>query len=305
MKYYGRTCAVDHLSFEVGEGDVVGLLGPNGAGKTTTMRVLSCYLQPSSGVVEVAGASVQDNPLAVRGSVGYLPEQVPLYDEMRVREYLRFRGRLRGFVGTRLGARLDAVVEMCDIKGCLRTPIRNLSKGFRQRVGLADCLLHDPRVLILDEPTIGLDPQQVRQFRRLVRSVATEHTVLVSSHILSEVEQLCSRVVVIHGGRLVGDGTPDELIGELDQGVEVVAQLHAPRRELLRAVDELPGVLSVRCEPCGEWSSVFVGCSEPDQMCESLYKLAASHQWRLRALHGRALTLEDAYVELIGKGESR
>jgi ABC-2 type transport system ATP-binding protein len=305
VKCYGQTRAVDRLSFDVGDGEIVGLLGPNGAGKTTTMRVLSCYLPPTSGVVEVAGHNVVGASVAVRAAVGYLAEQVPLYAEMRVSEYLRFRGQLRGISGTRLGVRLGAVTELCDIADCLRAPIRNLSKGYRQRVGLADSLLHDPQVLILDEPTIGLDPQQVRQFRQLVRGVSSAHSVLVSSHILSEVEQLCSRVVVVHDGHLVGSGTPAELIADLGGAVQVVADIFAPRRELLRGMAAVPGIESVRCEPHGGWSKVHVACGDPAAVCEAIYEMVASRKWRLRELHGDTRTLEDAYVRLISRGDEQ
>ena len=204
-KYYGDYAAVRNVSFEVGEGQVVGFLGPNGAGKSTTMRILAGYLTATSGTVEVAGMNVFWNPVEVRRKIGYMPESCPLYGEMRVGEYLRFRAGLKGVYGSRRRARLDFVLDRCWLKDVRRQLIGTLSKGYRQRVGLADALIAEPAVLILDEPTSGLDPAQIRETRGLIRELGKEHTVILSTHILSEVEKTCDHVIIINKGQVALD----------------------------------------------------------------------------------------------------
>jgi len=215
-KYYGSRRAVDNISFTVEQGTIVGFLGPNGAGKTTTIRILTGYMPPTSGTAKVAGFDVMKESLEVRRVVGYLPESVPLYPEMRVREYLRFRGKLRGMNRPRRESAIARVIERCWLAGAIDRPIGQLSRGYRQRVGLADALLHDPKVLILDEPTVGLDPTQVRETRGLLRELAADHPILFSSHTLSEVEAICHRILIIHEGRLIASGTVEELKREAD-----------------------------------------------------------------------------------------
>lgn len=210
-KSYGAHRGVSDISFSVSEGEIVGFLGPNGAGKTTTFRVLTCYHPPSAGSVTVAGHDVLTASEKVRRQIGYLPESVPLYPEMRVREYLNFRGKLRGLDRSARATALKTVAERCWIGDVIERPIGHLSKGYRQRVGLADALLHNPRVLILDEPTVGLDPVQIRETGTLIRELARSHTVMLSSHILPQVEATCQRMIIVHRGRLVAQGTLDEL----------------------------------------------------------------------------------------------
>ena len=202
-KRFGRVTAINGVSFKVAAGEIVGLLGPNGAGKTSTLRVLAGYLPATGGDVSIGGADVFTESLDVRSKVGYLPENVPLYMDMRIIEYLKFRGALKGLRGSRLRERVSVVLEQCGLTEERRALIGRLSKGFRQRVGLADCLLHEPECLILDEPTIGLDPNQIRHIRGLIRSLAHQHTVLISTHILPEVEMLCERVLIMNQGRIV------------------------------------------------------------------------------------------------------
>jgi ABC-2 type transport system ATP-binding protein len=202
-RHFGRLPAVRGISFEVGKGEIVGLLGPNGAGKTTTLRMLAGFLRPTSGTVFIDGVDGYDGKEDVRNRVGYLPENTPLYGEMRVREYLAFRGRLKGMPRRYLRQRIESVLVTCDLRDRARSLIRTLSKGYRQRVGLADCLLHEPPCLILDEPTIGLDPNQIRQVRTLIQSFAENHTILLSTHILSEAELLCDRVLIMNRDALL------------------------------------------------------------------------------------------------------
>src|SRR3954470_13318220 len=210
-KVYGSFLAVDHISFEVPKGTILGFLGPNGAGKTTTIRMLTCYMPPTAGTARVAGFDVFTESLKVKESIGYLPESTPLYTEMRVGEYLDFRGRLRGMDRETRRKRIAIVTERTWLTDRVRSVIGTLSKGYRQRVGIADALLHNPPVLVLDEPTVGLDPSQIREARRLISELAGDHTVLLSTHILQEVEMVCQRVIIVARGKIVAQGTPEEL----------------------------------------------------------------------------------------------
>src|SRR5438132_2085981 len=220
-KRYARTVAVDNISFEVEKGGIVGFLGPNGAGKTTTMRVLTCFLPPSSGSANVAGFDVLENPLEVKKRIGYLPESPPLYPEMEVHEYLTFVGRLKGIAGSDIGRRVEEASERCAIADVRTKLIGKLSKGYRQRVGLAQAIIHNPEVLILDEPTSGLDPTQIIETRDLIRSLAGDHTIVLSTHILPEVSQTCQRVVIINKGRVVAVDSPENLTARL-RGAETL-----------------------------------------------------------------------------------
>jgi len=296
-KYYGSHRAVDNVSFTVEEGEIVGFLGPNGAGKTTTIRVLTCYQPATSGSARVAGYDVFTESMKVRAAVGYLPENVPLYPEMRVREYLRFRGKLRGQDRAAREAAIARVVERCWLRDAIDRPIGQLSKGFRQRVGLADALLHNPPVLILDEPTIGLDPAQIRETRTLIRELAADHTVLLSSHILPEVEMTCRRIIIINKGRLVASGTPTELRERLSEDARVIAELKAPQAEATAAVRALPGVTDVRSQGDGAWTRLSIGGS--GDLREQVAQLAAQRGWTLRELRRDAATLEDFFVKIV------
>jgi len=295
-KRYGRLTAVDNVSFDIRKGEIAGLLGPNGAGKTTTLRVLSCFLAPTGGRVTVAGYDVLDDSLEVRRRIGYLPESFPLYGELRVREYLAYRGRLKGLSGRKLRGRIDTMLETCGLTEARRKIIGHLSKGYRQRVGLADCLLHDPDVLLLDEPTIGLDPNQVRQARNLVRSLAERHTVLLSSHILSEVEAVCERVLIMRNGRIVAADTPRNLAGALKTRTRVTVDLRGPERRIVEALSALAGVDRVEPDVNGEWVRCVCECREGTDLRESISALAAKHRWSLRELNMEHTNLEDIFV---------
>src|SRR5436190_5817672 len=224
-KKYARTVAVDDISFEVEKGGIVGFLGPNGAGKTTTMRVLTCFLPPSAGRASVAGFDVLEQPLEVKKRIGYLPESPPLYPEMEVEEYLTFVGRLKGISGADVARRVTEVCERCAVADVRTKLIGKLSKGYRQRVGLAQAIIHNPEVLILDEPTSGLDPKQIIETRDLIRSLAGDHTIVLSTHILPEVSQTCQRVVIINKGRVVAVDTPDNLTARLSGAESVLVEV--------------------------------------------------------------------------------
>jgi ABC-2 type transport system ATP-binding protein len=232
-KRYAGHRAVTGLTFSVARGEIVGLLGPNGAGKTTIMRILSCYMPASSGTARVAGFDVFKEADEVRRHIGYMPENNPLHREMRVRDYLKFRARLKGLSGSAARGRVDVVMEQCGVADVGKRVIAHLSKGYQQRVGLADALVHEPELIILDEPTAGLDPNQIRAVRQLIKDLAGKHTVLISTHILPEVEMTCNRVLILHEGRMLADDTPRNLEKLMSDGGRIIAEIAAPL-ELLR-----------------------------------------------------------------------
>ena len=296
-KSYGPLVALDDVSFRVEPGEIVGFLGPNGAGKTTTMRVLTGFLPATAGGAIVAGYDVFDQPREVKRRVGYLPESPPLYPGLTVGDYLAFCAELRGLYGAERFRRVGAVMERVGLRGWERRILGSLSKGYRQRVGLAQALVHDPPVLILDEPTSGLDPAQVVGIRDLVRSLAGSHTVILSTHILSEVEALCPRILLIAGGKLVAQGSVEEVRGMAKEGpwtyVEVQG-IEGPRLGRIAGVKEV--------EPLGEaegWCRWKVRATEDPR--EHLVREAAFGGWRLRALERRLPTLEEAFIDIVGR----
>ena len=299
-KRYAGHWAVDNLSFTVARGEVVGFLGPNGAGKTTTMRILSCFLPATSGTARVAGFDVFSQSLEVRRRVGYMPENTPLYADMRVEEFLTYRAALRGLDSTRARRRLGDVLDLCSLRDVNRRIIGHLSKGYRQRVGLADALLHEPELLILDEPTIGLDPGQIREVRELIHRLGGKHTVLLSSHILPEVEAACSRVIIINRGRIVASGTPAELIRQ-SRAVDVLrVELNAGPADASAALRELPGVGEVASAGEAEgWMSFHLGVAAGADPREAIFQLAMTRGWKLRELSRRTPSLEEVFVDII------
>jgi len=297
--------AVDDLSFEIERGDVVGFLGPNGAGKTTTIRILCGFLAASSGDVEVAGRRVHEEPLEARRHIGYLPERCPLYPEMRVDEFLRFRAALKGVPATRVRRRVDEVKEQCGLTEVGRRIIGQLSKGFCQRVGLADALIHEPELLILDEPTIGLDPAQIRQVRDLIRDLSTRHTILLSTHILSEVEAVCRRVLILHQGRLVAADTTERL-RQLRLGAQrITAELMGDAEGIRTVLSTLPGVSAVAVEPNGAWVRASLLCECDADPRSELARRMAERGWALRELRLEETPLEDIFIALTAAGEAR
>ncbi|MBT3194169.1 MAG: ATP-binding cassette domain-containing protein, partial [Verrucomicrobia bacterium] len=267
-----------------------------------TLRILSCYLPATGGEVTLGGADVFKDSLTVRSKVGYLPENVPLYPDMRIKEYLRFRGALKGLHGARLRERIGVVLEQCELTEQRGAVIGRLSKGFRQRVGLADCLLHEPECLILDEPTIGLDPNQIRHIRDLIRGLAKQHTVLISTHILPEVEMLCERVLIMNAGRIVASDTPKALVGLMKGNENVVIEVHGSRRAVLETFEAIPGVESLTCEPMGEWSRLVCQCHNAEDVRPDMFKVVCENDWQVRELTTERRNLEDVFVA-ITKGE--
>jgi ABC-2 type transport system ATP-binding protein len=298
-KLYDERPAVTDISFSVPRGQVLGFLGPNGAGKSTTMRILCGYLGASSGTASIAGFDVFDHSLEVRRRVGYLPENTPLYNEMRVSGYLELMCRLRGVPPRRRKGRIDYALQSCGLTERKRDVIGRLSKGLRQRVGLAQAVVHDPEVLILDEPTSGLDPAQTRETRDLIADLGRQHTVVLSSHILPEVSATCERVIIINQGRLVADDSPDNLGRRLSTGrsLEVEMVVRGPAAEVERRVRKLKGVerVEVRTLP-GDECQVLV--SAPTDVRELLARSMVAAKFGLLELRSRALSLEDIFLQL-------
>jgi ABC-2 type transport system ATP-binding protein len=297
VKRYGTNTAVDHLSFEAKKGEIVGLLGPNGAGKTTTMRILTGFIPPTEGSVKVSGFDVLDDSLEVRRRVGYMPERVPVYPDMTVRGYVMFWANLRGV--KQPAKAVDTVLERFSLKDRNNQLVRSLSKGLRQRLGLAQALVHNPEVVILDEPTIGIDPQQVIEVREYVRSLKDKHTVLFSSHILSEVEQICDRVVIIHKGRVVASGTPESLSKQMRPGVHLYVALGGRSKgELKGMLKRLPKVDNVREQGEG----FIVSSSDNSDIRADVSALISEHRLSLLEMRPMELTLEDIFLNLVEKG---
>jgi ABC-2 type transport system ATP-binding protein len=300
-KYYGDYAAIQDVSFDVPAGKIVGFLGPNGAGKTTTMRILTGYLTATSGSATIDGLDVFWSPVEVRRRIGYMAENCPLYREMRVTEYLRFRAGLKGIYGRQRRQRIDFVLQRCWLTDVRRQIIGTLSKGFRQRVGLADALLASPPVLILDEPTVGLDPTQIRSTRELIRELGKEHTILLSTHILSEVEMTCDSAIIINRGRVVAADSLENLArraGEKESLVAVFDQVVLPD-----AVQNLPGCDRVIAEKIAAGTRLRFPAPDLALLAPNLATLATEKGWGLRELRPERPTLEDLFVEITGQRE--
>ncbi len=297
--HYGPIMALRDVSFEVKQGEVVGLLGPNGAGKSTTMKILTTYLHPSAGTAKVGGIDILKDPLGVRRIIGYLPEVLPLYMDMEVRAYLEFVGHARGLSGAKLKERTDLVVDECGLRPMFRKIIRELSKGYKQRVGIAQALIHDPQVVVLDEPTSGLDPHQIVEIRQLIRSLAQGKTVILSTHILQEVEATADRIVIISHGRIIGDGTVDELRNRAKKFERTRVAVKASPEELQGPLSALSGVTRVVSLGSDNGYARFeihgkIG-TEP---WREFGQLARSKSWEIRELHEAPLTLEETFLTL-------
>jgi len=302
-KKYARHVAVDNISFSVNKGEIVGFLGPNGAGKTTTMRILTCFLPPSEGRASVAGFDVFEKPFEVKKRIGYLPENPPVYPEMSIQDYLLFVARLKGVPNSEIKSRTEQVMERCfvsDVKGKL---ISKLSKGYRQRVGLAQAIIHNPDVLILDEPTSGLDPQQIKETRRLIKSLAVEHTIILSTHILPEVETTCEKVIIINRGRLVATDSVERLKSRgLSNAVQVQVETDGDGLATVRQkLEQVAGVRKVLDRPSATGRLTFEVESMPERDSRGDIARAIVHAgWNLIELKSTSLTLEEAYLQITG-----
>ena len=305
-KRYARTTAVDQISFEVAKGQIVGFLGPNGAGKTTTMRILTCFMPPSAGTATVAGFDVLEQPLDVKKHIGYLPETPPIYPEMETDEYLKFVGRLKGLSGAKLQKRVDYVCDRCSVADVKKKLLGKLSKGYRQRVGLAQAIIHNPDVLILDEPTSGLDPKQINETRELIKDLAGEHTIILSTHILPEVEQTCQQVIIINKGKLVATDSVRNLQARA-RGAESVLLEIAGRTGTLEApivqhkLEQIPGVSRAHCKELADNRAVFEVEGHKGRLVRGdLARAVVECGWDLNELRPAAMSLEEIFLQLTG-----
>ncbi|HEY6448796.1 MAG TPA: ATP-binding cassette domain-containing protein [Acidobacteriaceae bacterium] len=305
-KRYARTTAVDHISFTVSKGQIVGFLGPNGAGKTTTMRMLTCFFPPTSGTASVAGYDVLNDPLEVRRHIGYLPETPPLYLEMETIEYLRFVGRLKGLAGADLEKRVAFVLDRCAIGDMQNKLLGKLSKGYRQRVGLAQAIIHNPDVLILDEPTSGLDPKQINETRELIRSLAGDHTIILSTHILPEVEQTCEQVIIINKGKLAATDSVANLQARARGAESVILEIGSrtgdfPASAAHERLEQIAGVSRVvRREEFTQGAVFEVEASRGQLVRGDLARVIVNAGWDLNELRPAAMSLEEIFLQLTG-----
>jgi ABC-2 type transport system ATP-binding protein len=297
-RYPGRA-AVSGISFSVERGKIVGLLGPNGAGKSTIMRILSCYMPATSGTVRVAGYDVFTQADEVRRRIGFMPENNPLHRDMRVREYLKFRASLKGLSRTRARERIDTVMQQCGLAEVSRRIIGHLSKGYQQRVGLADALVHEPDLIILDEPTIGLDPNQIRSVRQLIKELGGRHTVLISTHILPEVEMTCNRVVILHEGRILAHDSPENLQQVMSEGGQVIAEIVASPDELQACWETMADVEHFDLAPLdGEYVRCSLTARSGVDLRPQVFSLVRERGWELRELSRSRFSLEDVFVRV-------
>ena len=297
-KFYGPIGAVRNVSFEIEKGEVVGFLGPNGAGKSTTIRILTCYMPPTSGKATVEGLDVMEDSLRIREKIGYLPESVPLYKDLTVNRFLRFAASSKGVEAKRVSAEISRVVSACGLEKNANRIIRNLSKGYRQRVGLAQALLNNPSVLILDEPTIGLDPSQIIEIRRLIQDLREERTILLSSHILPEVAQLCQRVIIINKGEIVATDSTANLTSQLQKTIKIVLEVSGPSQALVQEIENMAGVEKVTVESNG--TSRFVIETDPSvDMRPKIASMAVEKGCGLLELSRIQLSLEDIFMQLV------
>ena len=300
-KRYVNIAAVDDISFDVGEGEIVGLLGPNGAGKTTTMRILTCFMPATEGVATVAGFDVFTDSLNVRQQIGYLPENVPLYLDMRVKEYLMFRAKLKYIPRRERKKKIDHCLEMCGISDVQNQITGTLSKGYRQRVGLADALVHDPKILILDEPTIGLDPNQIRQIRQVIKDLGQKHTILLSTHILPEVEMICDRIMIINKGKIVAMDTPKNLMKQLKSSANVVLEIRGDGEKIKDSLSNIRGVRSVVWKEKRDANEFVVEAVGDKDIREDIFKCIVKDNYTLREMKRQTVTLEEIFHQITTK----
>jgi len=303
-KRYAHNTAVDQISFEVQKGQIVGFLGPNGAGKTTTMRMLTCFLTPSAGTATVAGFDIFEQPLEVKKHIGYLPETPPLYPEMRTAEYLSFVGQLKGLSGAELRSRVDYVSERCAVTDVKNKLIGKLSRGYRQRVGLAQAIIHNPDVLILDEPTAGLDPKQINETRDLIKGLAGDHTIILSTHILPEVSQTCEQVIIINKGKVVATDSVSNLQNRARSGESVLVEVAGRNASLdpatvQRKLEQVAGVSHVVFKQDGQKRAIFEVQGNKDRFVRGdLARAVVESGWDLNELRAAAMSLEEIFLQL-------
>lgn len=299
-KKFGETKALDDVSFDVGKGEVLGFLGPNGAGKSTTMKIITAFIAPTSGTVTIGGLDVADNSLEVRKKIGYLPENVPLYDDMRVYEYLKFIAQIRGLSKSETSERIHKMVDACGLKKVIRKNISDLSKGYRQRVGLAQSMVHDPEILILDEPTTGLDPNQIAEIRNLIKELGKDKTVILSTHILPEVSATCSRAIIINEGKIAAEGTTKELTSKLKGKNIIYVKIKGPKDEVSSRLNEMENVESAK--QVDKESDDVIGyeivAKNDADLREYLFLAVAKNGWSVLESRVKEVSLEEVFREL-------
>jgi ABC-2 type transport system ATP-binding protein len=299
-KAYGEKTAVDNISFSVNKGEILGFLGPNGAGKTTTMRVLTGYLPATQGTAKIAGFDVFDDSMEVRRRIGYLPENPPLYLDMTVADYLDFVARIKNVPAEKRAERVEAATEMTKIADKRGELIKRLSRGYRQRVGLAQAIVHDPDVIILDEPTVGLDPKQIIEVRHLIKGLAGSHTIILSTHILPEVSMTCDRVIIINNGKIVAVDTPENLTLQLKGGERIRVEAQAPEQALLDALQKIPGAQKVQVDSVGSGGrmTAVVEARQGQDLRSQIAAKIVGQGWPLYELRGENLSLEEIFLQL-------
>ena len=298
-KFYGDRLAVDNISFTVGQGEIVGFLGPNGAGKTTTMRAITGYLMPEEGEVWVADFNMRKNPLQAREKTGYLPETIPLYTDMTTRSYLDFAARLRGLDRKKTQQRIDEVVEVCQLEDYIDVLTGKLSKGFRQRVGIAQAIIHDPEVLILDEPTVGIDPLQVVQTKELIKELGRKRTILLSSHILPEVNLICERVIIINQGRIVAEDNIEKLSNYLNARHQLRLRIDGPADKVMKSLSKIDELSEVTLQE----PYYLLEFEEGKQPQSKINKALAKEGWTLLSMEEVEMSLEEIFVKLTKEAE--
>jgi len=302
-KSYGTFQAVDDVSFFIDKGEVVGFLGPNAAGKTTTMRVLTCFMPATKGTISVAGFDVFENPMSVKKRVGYLPEHPPLYQEMTVESYLTFVGRINGLSGKDLKIKLDKALERTSTDEVRGRIIAKLSKGFKQRVGIAQALIHDPEVLVLDEPTVGLDPKQIIEVRNLIKELGEDHTIILSTHILPEVSATCGRVIIINKGKIVAEDTPENLTSGLEGQQRLEIEVDGPSDEVSEALKKIKGVLNVSAKKEDSAGIFVIDLDRENQVKKDIAASIVNNGWGLLEMRSAGLSLEEVFLQLTTEEE--
>ncbi len=299
-KYYGAQCAVDQISLDIKKGEIVGLLGPNGAGKSTTLRMITGYLKPSSGSIKIKDYNINENPLEIKKLIGYLPESAPLYDEMLAYDYLKYVAEVRGIEKERIDSRLREVADLCGIREAMHKPIGNLSKGYKQRVGLAHAMMDDPEILILDEPTSGLDPNQIVEIRDIIREIGKEKTVILSTHILSEAEATCDRIIIINRGKIAADQTIDELRESMGREFFINISLkYASLEDVKNELGSIDGAGEIVEESDEDGIvKITLRCGSENDPREEIYRRIKKHDWVLLEFHHRVQTLEKIFRDI-------
>jgi ABC-2 type transport system ATP-binding protein len=304
-KFYGPARGIEEVSFSVKKGEIMGFLGPNGSGKTTTMRILTCFFPPTSGTARICGSDILNDSFSVREKIGYLPENVPLYMDMPVFSYLNFFAEIKGVPSRMKKKKVDEVIQRCELQSVSHRLIRKLSKGFRQRVGIAQALLNDPEVLILDEPTVGLDPKQIIDIRSLIKGLGGSQTVILSTHILPEVSMTCDRVIIMHQGKLVAVDTPSNLTKKLQQAPKIMLKAEGPVSDITRTLSKLSGITTIdRKEPGSEKNGFYeIEIEENADVINEIAKSVYENNWKLKEIRPVDMTLEEIFIKVVTEEE--